>query len=161
METSGRFFSAEEVRLKLENWCAYQDRSIYETKVKLHTFRLQEIEEDTIIRHLIDKRFLDDGRFAQSYAQGKLRIKCWGRKKIAMGLRQKGIARDILQQALEGLDETLYWEQLIALLEKKRRLLTGREKNAYMLRQKIMVHAQSKGFESELILEAMKQIHCI
>ena len=73
------FFTIKEATQKLEHYCAYQDRSHQEVVQKLRTMKMDSDEIDTIIVQLITDNFLNEERFACSYARGKHRIKHWGK----------------------------------------------------------------------------------
>ena len=60
-----------EAKLKLESWCAYQDRCSSEVILKLKSFELSSDQEQKLIDYLTLNRFLDDQRYADSIVSGK------------------------------------------------------------------------------------------
>ena len=94
-------------KLKLEGFCAYQDRCIFDVKKKLKASLLSEEKKEQLIAELIQAKFIDDERFALSFAQGKQRIKKWGISKIKAGLRAKQIATVLIDKALETIDKSV------------------------------------------------------
>lgn len=153
MEKSERFFSFENSKIKIENWCAYRDRSVEETKQKLYSYGLTTKQVDSIIEDLSASNFLDDKRFAESFVTGKFRIKSWGKQKIYMHLMQKNIQKDFVQQALDAIDYDEYLSTAQTLIEKKWALLE-REKDPWIRKQKVTKYVAGRGFEYGVIQEA-------
>lgn len=139
---------------KAEAYCAYQERSQYEVRGKLIQLGIRGNELEEIILHLITENFLNEERFAKAYALGKLRMKSWGKNKIAQGLKLKQVSAPLIKKALQNLDEEEYLEKLKNLLEKKAENI--KEKVAYQRNYKLMQYALSKGFEQDLIFFLLK-----
>jgi len=144
------FFLSE--KFKLESFCAYQDRCIFDVKKKLKASLLSEEKKDQLIAELIQDKFIDDERFALSFAQGKQRIKKWGISKIKAGLRAKQISAVLIDKALKTIDKSVYLEDLTQLIEKKKRLLSA-EKESYKKEAKIIRYLLSKGYQLEDIFK--------
>jgi regulatory protein len=157
MEKSERFFSFENSKAKIENWCAYRDRSVDETKQKLFSYGLSPQQVEKIIVHLTELNFLDDKRFAESFVTGKFRIKNWGKQKIFMHLMQKKIQKDFVQDALNSIDYDEYVSTAQVLVEKKWALLE-REKDDWTRKQKVIKYVAGRGFEFNVIQEAFSNI---
>ena len=145
-----------EAKLKLESWCAYQDRCTSEVLSKLKCFELSSDQEQKLIHYLTVNRFLDDQRYADSIVSGKFSIKKWGRIKITYFLNQKRISKELISNALSTLDEDVYYSVLLSLAEKKHESLSL--KNSYEKRAKVVSYLQSKGYELDLIIEALNEI---
>ncbi|MDY0015256.1 MAG: regulatory protein RecX [Bacteroidales bacterium] len=88
---------------KAKKYCAYQERSQLEARLKLRSWHLPEEQTEWIISELISENFLNEMRYAKAYAEGKFRIKGWGREKIKYNLKAKGVSNYCITKALEGI----------------------------------------------------------
>lgn len=150
---SSKTYTVDEAKHAMERYCSYQDRCHQEVEDKLLTFKLIPEAKELIITHLISENFLNESRFAQSFARGKFRIKKWGRFKIVRALQQKDISDYNIKLGLKEIDSEAYEQTLNTLLEKK---LTGiTESNSYKKRKKITDALLRQGYEAELIFQKM------
>jgi len=85
-------FTPQQALPKAKNYCAYQERCHSEVKDKLYGFGLNKNETEQIISTLIEENYLNEERFAISFAGGHFRIKNWGRIKIKIALKQKKVS---------------------------------------------------------------------
>ena len=140
--------------VKAEHFCAYQERSQKEVRYKLVEWGMRGDELEEIISELILNNFLNEERFAKSYASGKFNIKHWGRVKIKQGLKLKGVPDKILQKAIYSIDDDDYLQTIEKLAIKKAQSL--RENDPFKRKNKLMSYLQAKGFETDLILLVLK-----
>jgi len=148
-EQPKKYIDKKSAQLKAEAFCAYQERSQYEVRGKLIDLGIFGNDVEDIISHLIENNFLNEARFAKAYAQGKLRIKGWGRNKIKEGLKLKGVSGPLIKSALQNLNQEEYTEKLEKILLKKSE--EYHFKTDYTTKNKIIRYALSRGFEYDLI----------
>ena len=134
---------------KIRRYCAYQERSHLEARNKLYEYGLHRTDVDEIITDLITEGFLNEERFAKSFAGGKFRMKKWGRIKITRALEAKGVSGNCIRIGLREIDEGAYITTLRQLLREKYPLLD--EDNIYARRDRLSRYAIQKGFEPELV----------
>ena len=83
MTSKKKWLSTEEALLKMQQYCVYQDRCHQEVRSKLLDLGVYGDRLEEIIARLIAENFLNEERFARSFARGKFRMKQWKfRKKI-------------------------------------------------------------------------------
>lgn len=140
--------------VKAEHFCVYQERSQKEVRYKLVEWGMRGDELEEIISELILNNFLNEERFAKSYASGKFNIKHWGRVKIKQGLKLKGVPDKILQKAIYSIDDDDYLQTIEKLALKKVQSLS--ESDPFKRKNKLMSYLQAKGFETDLILLVLK-----
>jgi regulatory protein len=151
---SQKVFTVDEIKKKLEYYCAYQDRCHQEVEKKLSEFRLIPEAKELILIHLIQNDFLNEQRFAQSFARGKFRIKKWGKRRITQELKLRNITQYNIKSALKEIDGEEYYKTLnqIALAKKQ----SIKEMNPYKKRKKLYQYLYRRGFESNLIQEVLR-----
>ena len=146
--------SLEQLIQKLEAYCAYQERCLFEIQNKLNQLEASESDSKSVITHLSKNRFFDQNRFAQSFAQGKLRINKWGKAKIKAALIHKFVDKSIIQEALSAIDDEEYSVVLKSLLDRKMKELS-KEKDEWTKKQKILRFLGSRGFSYEEIQDVI------
>lgn len=144
-----------EIREKMARYCAYQDRCHWEAENKLSEFNLIPEAKDEILLYLIEHKFLNEERFAKSFARGKFHQKNWGKIKIRLELKKRKIPPKLIESALSEIDENDYLETLKNLFEKKKKSLKP-ETESLKKKAKIRNYLIQKGYESELITEVLR-----
>lgn len=143
-------------KLKIEQWCAYQERSQNETRRKLYEYGLHEQDVEQIISNLISENFLNEERFALALAGGKFRIKHWGKIKIKIELRKHKISDYSIAKALSAINEDDYLKTITLVLEKKLRQTKSKDKQK--LFYATLNYAVSRGFERDLATEHLNKL---
>ena len=127
-----------------------------EVREKLVTWGGTNEETDEIIAYLIEERYVDNQRYANSYTRDKFRFNHWGKYKINMMLRSKDIDSETIEEALGQIDEEEYLEKLQQILQDKLRSL--KYSSEYEKKGKLFKFAQSRGFESSAISKVIDSI---
>jgi regulatory protein len=146
----------DQVLDKMAKYCAYQERCVKDVRDKLKTFDLSKEEKTKILDYLLDNRFVNDERFARSFVRGKVNQSGWGLNKIRFHLMQKGIAKEIINEALSQTDEEVYRQRLIDILTTKAK--TVKAENDFEKKRKLAAYAMQKGFEGTLVWEVLKEL---
>lgn len=152
---SDKSVTPEQVLDKMAKYCAYQERCVKEVIEKLKTYEIAEKDQSEIFNYLIDSRFVDDERFARAFVRGKINQSGWGLNKIRFHLMQKGIAKEIIDEALRQTDEEVYRQRLIEILRTK--VKTVKAENAFEKNRKLAAYAMQRGFEAGLVWEVLKE----
>ena len=139
---------------KAEHYCAYQERAQQEVRDKLYEWGLWPDAVEQIVATLVTDNFLNEERFARTYAKSKFNQKAWGRIKIKQGLKLKKIPDVLIRKALMDIDADAYLEKLSQILHKKAVTIT--EKDSYKRRYKLHQYALSRGYETDLIADILK-----
>ena len=146
----------DQVLDKMAKYCAYQERCVKDVKDKLKTFDIPQEERDKIMAYLLDNRFVNDERFSKSFVRGKVNQSGWGLNKIRFHLIQKGIAKELIDEALEQTDEELYRQRLTDILTTKAK--TVKAASEFEKKRKLAAYAMQKGFEGNLVWEVLKDL---
>ena len=100
--------------------CSRREYCVSDIRTKL----MKELEGDvqkveTALTKLKEERYVDDLRYATAYARDKAAISGWGTTKIRYMLSAKGVAKDVVIEALNEVDEGKASSRLEKLLENK------------------------------------------
>lgn len=148
--------SVAEARKKMERFCAYQERCHQEVHEKLRALGMIPEAIDQIIGHLIQENYLNEERFAKTFARGKFRIKKWGRRRIIQELKLRKISSYNIKSALAEINEQDYLKELDALAKKRLSQLT--EKNVLKRKRKLADYLLYRGWESHLVYGKIKEL---
>jgi regulatory protein len=107
--------------------------------------------------HLQKYGFWDELRFAESFVNGKFKIKSWGKQKIVQALKAKKVSPEIIQQAITLIPESDNLETIKKLAQKKSESLK-KEVNEWTKQQKVMRYLLTKGFNYTDIVKVIGEI---
>lgn len=141
----------------METLCARAEHCEGEIVQKLRRWGLGRDESDEILNSLKRDKFIDDARFAGAYVREKYKLAKWGRLKIRRGLIAKGVKKDVIDEALLGVDECEYILSLESIL-KVRAKIKPDLLSTFEGRTKLYKFALSRGFESGCISSAIKKL---
>ena len=143
-----RLDKMQAAKLKAGNYCAYQERTQQEVRDKLYGIGLYSDEVEQVLAELITENYINEERFAKSFAGGKFRLKQWGKKKIVYALKQRNISPYCIEQALKEISDEEYERVITQLVERKSNQLQG---EIFIVKNKIARYLVGKGFENELV----------
>ena len=151
-----KVFTVDEIKRKLEQYCVYQDRCHKEVEQKMREYNLIPEAKEMILLSLLKDNFLNEERFAKSFARGKFRIKHWGKQRIVQELKQRDISAYNIKSALKEIDEKEYLKTIFEITE--RRNDTIKEPNNYKRKKKLIDFLLRKGYETDLIFRVVNEI---
>lgn len=140
----------------ITRYCNYQERCHQEVRNKLYELGANTPEVERLIALLIEKNLLNEERYATSFARGKFSIKKWGRQKILQQLKLHRISDYCIKKAMKEIDPEEYQQVLKRLTERKWAELAG-EKNLYIRKNKTWRYLVQKGYETDLVQDAISQ----
>ncbi len=98
-----------------------------------------------IIQRLLDKKYLDDYRFAEWYVDNRFVKKGISKKRLKMELMKKGVAREIVDEVIDGRDDE---EEIRKVIAKKRAKYDDEKLMGYLVRQ---------GFSYDLVKQVLSE----
>jgi len=149
-------YTVEEATKKLEHYCAYQERCHDEVIQKLKSYNMIPQAIDTIVVHLLDNNFLNEERFACSFARGKFRIKHWGKRRITNELKARNISKYNIDRALKEISTDEYYTTFHLIADKQWEAST--EVNIMKRKKKVMDYLLRKGYESNIVQEKLSDL---
>lgn len=112
--------------------------------------------QQQILETLREEKFIDDERYARAFVREKLRLSKWGLQKIRQALRQKGIAAQMIEAALEEGSGEDFKIRLQTVLEAKMRTLKA--KSAFERKAKLVRYAVGQGYAMQDAMEVVASL---
>jgi regulatory protein len=137
---------------------AAKPRSVAELRERL--LQKKGIDEEiveTVISRLKEYGYLDDERFAFSYASYKVKQRPIGRRRLERDLKFKKVENVVANEALELVYAETSEEQLIEKAIAKRLRIRGRPQNRAEAKS-LFEHLLRQGFELELVSEKVRRL---
>ena len=149
-------YTLKDAKLKIEHFCAYQERCHEEVVSKLWSMKLDQNEIDEVIVHLIEHNFLNEARFACSFARGKHNIKKWGKFRIENELKLRNVSKYNITKALKEITPETYITNFHLLAEKQ--WDCNLERNLQKKKKKVSDYLLRKGWESHLVFDKVIEL---
>ncbi|MBN4070536.1 RecX family transcriptional regulator [Olleya sp. AH-315-F22] len=149
-------YTLDEAKKKLEYYCAYQERCHKEVTQMLKDMSMIPQAIDVIIVHLLQHNFLNEERFAKTFVSGKFKIKKWGKHRLTLELKRKGIGKVNINQALSEIGNAEYIEVFNDLAEKRAILI--KETNKFKKKKKLVDYLLYRGWESHLVYDKANEL---
>lgn len=140
---------------RMAGLCARSEQCTFDILTKLYKAGLPAEKRDEIIDYLTANRYLDDARFARSFASYKVRFAAWGKRKIRMALAAKRIESSMIADALDAISEEDYSDALNRVIESRSRDLNLADRDQ---RGKLYRSLLSRGFEPDIISRALSRL---
>ena len=103
---------------------------------------------------LVEDKYVDDLRYASAFARDKSAIQGWGEVKIRYMLSAKGVSRDVIDKALEEIDQDKADSRLEKLLQNKFKSL----KDDPQCRLKLLRFALGRGYSYDEASHTIDQL---
>ena len=129
-----------------------KERTVAEMGSWLRARGVEPNEVEDVVDRLICDGVLDDGRYAQRYAEDKRQIKRWGNGRIRAALLDRGITAEDAEEALGDADGGQEIERALELLGDRGAALTDA-----LERQRALALLVRRGYDSEVAYEAIRQ----
>lgn len=149
-------YTIDEALLKLQNYCAYQERCHKEVRQKLLGMRMIPEAIDIIIVHLLEHNFLNEERFAKTFVRGKFKIKKWGKYRLTLELKKKDISKFNINLAIRQIPNNEYLEVFNKLAEKKENSIN--EKDKWKKKKKLVDYLLYRGWETHLVYDKVNEL---
>ena len=139
---------------KMRRLCSRREYCVSDIRTKL----MKELEGDaqkveTALNKLIEERYVDDLRYATAYDRDKASISGWGATKIRYMLSAKGVAKDVISEALNEVDESKAASRLEKLLEHKYKSL----KDDPQWKIKLLRFALGRGYSYDEVSDQIRR----
>ena len=147
----------DEVLKKIMRYCAYQERCHQEVRKKLSDLGVFGDLRESIIAELIQDNYLNEERFAITFAGGKFRQKSWGKNKIRFELQQRDVSDYCVEKAVNEIDSNDYEQKLSNLV--REHLENHKEMDLLLAKDKVLKYFTGRGFEIDLVLRELRKFN--
>lgn len=141
--------------VQMADLCARSEQCRFDIEKKLRMRRMEPGDVEWIVNELEERGFIDESRYARSFARDKVRFSGWGRNKIRMALAARFINSVDVNNGLNAIEENDYDEALMRCVRGAMKRLDPGDRNDMM---KLYRHVQSRGYESALIGDAIRRV---
>ena len=153
-----RRITPEAAKIRMADLCARSEQCEYDIRQKLQKMGIFSDAAAEIMDYLIGNKFIDNSRFARSYARDKCRFSSWGPYKIRQGLAAKRLSASDISQGIAALEDSDIAEGVRRVAKAKARSLHLHGDDAREGRMKLYRHILSRGFDSRLASTAVKEM---
>jgi len=77
-----------------------RERTVAEVRGRLEQAEIGSDEIDAVVEELLEYGYLDDARYARMFAEDKRNLEQWGAERISRALRERGVDRELISEAL-------------------------------------------------------------
>ena len=109
---------------------------------------------EKVMEILVAEKYIDEFRYASAFARDKSAISGWGETKIRYMLSSKGVPREVIDKALEEIDESKAMTRLEKLMENKYRSL----KDDPQCRLKMLRFGLGRGYGYDDVSEVLENL---
>lgn len=143
----------QQAKAKAAKFCAYQERTQQEVRNKLYSYGLASNVVEDLLAELITEGFVNEERYAKAFCRGKFANNKWGKIKISLALKQKGISEYCIRTGMQEIEEEDYQALLRTLIDKKQSTLSNEDE--YSRKHKTARYVIGKGYEPELVWQVL------
>ena len=135
--------------------CSGSEHCTSQIMEKLSLWGVSDEDASNIMDYLVKEKYIDNKRFARAYCHDKFCYNHWGRIKIRQMLRHLRLSDEEIEEGMQTINDEDYLEALNDVLRAKDRTL--REKDIYLRKAKLVRHLLSRGFETDLAVDAVNE----
>ena len=135
--------------------CSQSEHCKAQIMEKLSLWGVSVQDAYNIMDYLVKEKYIDNKRFARAYCHDKFCYNHWGRIKIRQMLRHLRLSDEEIEEGMQTINDDDYLEALNDVLQAKDRSL--REKDIYLRKAKLVRHLLSRGFETDLAVDAVNE----
>ena len=133
--------------------CSKAECCTHDIMEKMRRWGLAADAQERVTACLKEHKFIDEERFARSFALDKVRYNKWGPRKVEQALWAKRVDEETRRKALAEVSGGEYLRVLRQLLDSRRKSL--RAADTYELNRKLARFALGRGFTMDMIRQCL------
>lgn len=131
----------------------FRPRSVKELSTRLQK-KFGEKTSRTVIQELQEKKLLDDGAFSRFWIENRVAFRPMGKPLLIRELLAKGVAKEVIQEALRQALSGSEREMAERLLAARRKRMNPKDPGSY---GKLYGFLRRRGFAHELVSELLEE----
>ena len=151
----GKPVTKEKALERMASLCSRSEQCEFELLRKLSLWGISSQDKKEILEYLRHNRFVDDLRYAKSFANDKARFSAWGPYKIKAELLKRQIKSTQINEALHGVQPGIWKEALLKSAKSKAAHLRLSGEEGYADRRKLFNYLIGRGFSSSTSSKAV------
>lgn len=147
----------KQAKSRAAKYCVLRERAPQQVLEKLISWDLSQEQAQEVVDILTKEQFLDESRFCRAFCHDKFEFNQWGRNRIRLELMKFNLPEKVVFEGLSYIDSGRYEAVLKKLAMKKWESAAG-EPQAWVRQRKTADYLLRKGFETDLVWEAVKRL---
>ena len=148
----------EKAKAKALRFLSYRGRSKKELRSKLIEGGFDAASIRKVIDRFSELKYLDDVIFARDWARHLALHNLWGDRKIEISLREKGIEKETIEEAIVLAREELGQKEAIERLVEKRLRRKSAQDIGYKEKRRLAQNLLGRGFPPPLIFDVLGNV---
>ena len=140
---------------RLRNICSKAEKCKYDVRLKLIQWNYSE-DGENLINELENEGFINEKRYASSFASDKMKFSKWGKIKIQFYLKKKNIDEQHIESAIKQIDNKEYLETILSEIKKKSKSLLPSDN--FSKKRKLLAFAYQRGYENDIANQIIEKI---
>lgn len=140
---------------RLQGLCSRSEQCEFDIERKMINWGLFSHDRKDIMSSLRDNNFVNEARYAKSFANDKARFSFWGPNKIKVELIKKRIKSMYIKEALTNVEQNTWKEGLLRVALSKSKNLDLIGEDEWANKQKLFRYIISRGFPSSAASKAV------
>lgn len=133
-------------------YLGHRDRTVLEVRRHLESKRVEPATIDETLDELARAGYLDDERYARTFAEDRRNLDGWGNERIERKLGSVGVSDEVIASVLGGFGHEDQLAAALAVLRRKVRVVPSDERG----REKALAMLVRRGYELETAYDAVR-----
>ncbi|MDD2419904.1 MAG: regulatory protein RecX [Bacteroidales bacterium] len=141
----------------MQRVCSGRELCVTDVLRRLRKYSISQDDLSWVVESLLKDGFVDESRYAKAFVRDKVLLSGWGVKKIIWALKNKGIDKLVIDEAIKEITLSEEPVRLEAILKNKLKSYRKTD-NAKQLNNKMVRFALSRGFSLDISLSVVNKL---
>ncbi|MDD3844050.1 MAG: regulatory protein RecX [Bacteroidales bacterium] len=141
----------------MQRVCSGRELCVTDVLRRLRKYSISQDDLSWVVESLLKDGFVDESRYAKAFVRDKVLLSGWGVKKIIWALKNKGIDKLVIDEAIKEITLSEEPVRLEAILKYKLKSYRKTD-NAKQLNNKMVRFALSRGFSLDISLSVVNKL---